>query len=253
MGLFNKLKGHIDKVKENVSKQDVLDLVTDAQKTLVEGGGSDAAKNKAALKFAVGLGKMAMGKYEGDSRQLENMEKDPYDVQQAQETTDCLNAALAEKLNPRMFIYGNPDVIEDMGVKIVELMNFIGLVQDKTLIPRIHELLKNNNVNYDANKMEKEVNKFIRNQDVTQLMSIRHQVDKLIFIDRKTKEEILAMNDNLNYSKQKHYKYECEYCGRKFETVPETNSLKYYCSRSPMGPNNGPHKIHSIGAEKLWT
>lgn len=256
MGFFDKVKdkakGHIEKVKENASKQDILDLVTEARDTIVSGMGSDEAKNKAMLHVAKGLGQMAMGTYKGGSRQLDDIPKDPYDVQMAEETKDELNAMLVDRLNPRKFIYGDPETAHAMGMEIVECMNFIGLVQDKTLLPRIHEVLDKNEVKYNADALDSEINKFIRDRDTTQMLSIRHQVDKYIFVDRKTKEEILSIFGDLKYSQQKHYKYECEYCGQKFEKVPETSSAKYHCQRHPHGPFNGPHKIHSIGAEKLW-
>lgn len=113
MGLLDKLKSkaqdHIDMVKSRTSKQDILDLVSDCQKTIAEGGADDATKAKAAGKLLKGLAQMATGSYEGASRKLETVHKDPYDVQMAQETKDELNETLKTRLNARKFIYADPD------------------------------------------------------------------------------------------------------------------------------------------------
>lgn len=250
--LSDKAKAKVGEIKSNVSKEDLLDLVSDARKTLAEGNGSDAAKWKAMGNLAMGLGKMASGKHQGSKEILENMHKDPYDIQMAEETKAELNSTLIQMLNPRKFIYGNPDVINEAGQFIVSNMHFINLVNDKTLLPKIHEYLNEKGIHYDEKTLDSEINKFIRSKDATEIMAVREHVDKYIFIDRMTKEEILSLNKNYHYNMEKHYLYKCEYCGRKFEDYPTTSSSLYKCDRHPAGVGQGPHKLHSIGQEKLW-
>lgn len=240
MGFFDKIKEKANQVKSNVSKQDFHDLLSDVQKDIANGNADDTTKYKAAGKLLSGLGKMAVGKYEGTSRKLENVHKDPYDIQQAESTKAELNEMLIEMLNPRKFVYGDPDAIHQAGMAILESINFIGMCNDKTLLPRIHERLEQLGVHYDESTLDSEVNKFIRDNETTKLLSIRHQVDKYIFVDRLTKEEILAMYENYNRNIKTHYKFQCRYCGRKFQERANWES-------HPCGaPHNTYHKLYPI-------
>lgn len=256
MGMFDKFKdkakGHIDKVKGSVSKQDFVDLITDAQRTVAEGKDDDITKMKAYGKVFKGLGQMAMGKYESKSKKLETVHKDPYDIQMAQETKDELNEILVERLNPRKFIYGSPDVINSAGHAALECINFIDMVRDETLLPRIHEMLRERGVHFDEATLDSEINKFIRDKEVTNILAIRHQVDKFVFIDRLTKAEIVGMYDKYCYNIQKHYHYQCEYCHKRFIEAPRTGLNAELCQFHPFGHYKGPHKVHSIGENKLW-
>lgn len=256
MGLLDKLKSkaqdHIDMVKSRTSKQDILDLVSDCQKTIAEGGADDATKAKAAGKLLKGLAQMATGSYEGASRKLETVHKDPYDVQMAQETKDELNETLKTRLNARKFIYADPDTIDAMGTFIMESMDFINLAKDETLIPRIKSHFDERGIHYDPETLHSEIKRFIADKEVTQLLSIRQQVDKYIFVDRMSKEEILLLFDKYNYNSVKHYKYECEYCRMKFERAPTTGINAPLCEFNPLGHFKGPHKVHSIGSDKRW-
>lgn len=195
MGFFkslgDKAKAKIDEVKSNVSKQDLLDLVTDCQHIMSEGKNDNLTKMKVAGKLVSGLGQMATGKYKGGSRELENAYRDPSDVAMADETKDELNQMLVEKLKPRQFIYADQETTIKMGIDILNCMNFMGLCQDKTLLPRIRQHLDNNQVKYDAGALDSVINRFIRDKVVMMILEARHQVDKDIFIDRKTKDEIL--------------------------------------------------------------
>ena len=250
--LGEKTKAKIEEVKSNVSKQDVLDLISDCQKTIAEGKDDDITKYKAAGKVFMGLGQMAAGKYEGASRKLESIYKDPSDIIMAEETKDELNQILVEKLNPRQFIYADQDTVYEIGIDILKCMNFIGLVNDKTLIPRITEHLDKCGVHYDSANLERVINSFIRDKDVTILLSIRHQVDKYIFVDRKSKEEIVALYEKYLYNIKTHYNYQCEYCRMKFVKAPTTGINAPLCELSPLGHFKGPHKVHSIGTDKIW-
>ena len=251
MGFLKKLtngaKEKLDAVRNNVSKQDFLDLFTDVHKTVAEGKADDITKLKAAGKLVTGLGKMAMGKYEGSSRKLDSVYKDPSDIILAEDTKAELNEILIEKLNPRQFIYADQETTFDMGIEILKSMNFIGLAQDKTLLPRIKELLDKNGVHYDSNRIEGVIKSFISDKDVTILLSIRHQVDKYIFIDRMTKEEIVALYQKYNYNIQTHYNFQCEYCRMKFVKSPTTGINAPNCELHPSGHYKGPHKVHRIG------
>lgn len=256
MGLFDKLKSkaqdHLDKVKSNVSKQDFLDLMTDCQKTIAEGGANDTTKAKAAGQLLKGLAQMATGTYEGGSRKLETIHKDPYDIQMAQETKNELNEILKGRLNARKFIFADPDTIDAAGTFILESMNFINLAKDETLIPRIKAYLDEHGINYDDSVLKSEIKQFISNKEALQLLAIREQVDKYIFVDRMSKEEIVSLYERYKYNSAKHYRYQCEYCGMKFENAPRTGLGAPGCVHHPSGHLKGPHKVHSIGTDKLW-
>lgn len=252
--LADKAKEKVNEVKNNVSKQDFLDLVSDYQKTIAEGGRDDATENKATVKFLKGLGQMATGKYEGASRKLESVHKDPYDIQMAEEAKNELNLILREKLNSRKFIYADPTTTDEAGLFIVKTIGFTGLVKDQTLLPRIREYLDSNGIHYDASALDSEIKNFIHDKEITQLRFIREQVDKYIFIDRMTKDEVVKLYEKYTYNTTPHYRYVCEYCGCKFEKMPPVGNdfMRYPCPKSPSGVNRGPHKVHSIGQEKLW-
>ncbi len=229
------MKEHVDTVKSNVSKQDLLDLVSDTQKSLAKGD-----KNVASAKLLMGLGKMAMGKYEGASRKLETVHKDPHDVQMAEDTKRQLNATLAEKLNVRRFIYGSPETLEMAGDYIISTMT---LAKNDSHIPGVIEFLNSNNIRFNQEELESEINSFKSKRDIMQLLSIRDQVDIYVFIDRMTQEEILKLNGDINYANAKQYKYICEYCGMKFENY---DTHQYGCAKSPLGVNLGPHKLRNL-------
>lgn len=256
MGFFDKLKSkaqdHIEKVKSNTSKQDFLDLVTDCQKTIAQGGADDVTKYKAAGKLFKGLAQMAAGSYEGASRKLATVHKDPYDIQMAQETKDEMNEILKSRLNARKFIFADPNTIDTMGTFILESMNFIDLVKDETLIPRIENHFNECGVHYESATLHSEIKRFITDKEVTQLLAIRAQIDKYVFIDRMSKAEILSLYEKYTYNIAKHYKYECEYCRMKFERAPTTGTNAPLCEFSPLGHYKGPHKVHSIENDKLW-
>lgn len=220
------LKNLSDKAKSKINKQDVLDLVHEAQKTIADGGADDLSKLKAAGQLFKGFGLMAAGKYEGGSRKLESIHKDPYDIQLAEETKAEINEILKEKLNPRKFIYGSPEVVDEVGSFIMSKMHFIDLVKDKTLLPSIHEYLKSQGIHYDEQTLDKEIDKAIHNKEFTQILAIRDHVDKYIFVDRMTKEEILSLYKRYTYNLAKHYKFQCEICGRKFEKRPTLNDCR---------------------------
>lgn len=226
MGLFKNLSDKAKEVKSKINKQDVLDLVHEAQKTIADGGADDLSKLKAAGQLFKGFGQMAAGKYEGGSRKLENIHKDPYDIQMAEETKAEINDILIEKLNPRKFIYGSPEVVESVGAFIMSKMHFIDLVKDKTLLPSIHEYLKSNGISYDEKALDTEINRAIHNKEFTQILAIRDHVDKYIFIDRMTKQEILTLYERYTYNLAKHYKFQCEVCGLRFEKRPTLNNCR---------------------------
>lgn len=240
MGFFDKLKETANQVKANVSKQDFHDLLSDVTKDIASGNADDITKYKAAGKLLYGLGKMATGKYEGSSHKLKNIHKDPYDIQQSEEVKAELNEMLLKMLNPHKFVYGNPETIHQAGITILDSINFMGMCNDKTLLPRIHEALEQMGVRYDESILDSEINKFIRSKEPTKLLSIKHQVDKYIFIDRLSKREILAMYENFNRNIKTHYKFICKHCGRKFQE--RANWENFPCD----APHNTYHKLYPI-------
>lgn len=251
--LTDKAKEKVNEVKNNVSKEDFLEIISDYKKTIAEGKpGDELAQTKATINALKGLGKIATGTYKSASDKLEGIHKDPYDIQMAEETKDAINSSLVEALNPRKFIYDSPDVAEEMGLYVVKSMKFVGLCSTKDLLPRINAHFKEIGVHYDEKKLESTINSFVRQKDVSDKIFLREQVDKYIFIDRMTKDEILTLNANFQYNSVKHYKYECEYCRMKFEKAPLTGQLGPQCEFHPLGRFKGPHKVHSIDQEKLW-
>lgn len=249
--LKDKAKEHIENVKSNVSRQDALDLVTDCVKDYAKGG--DENKMKAGSKLLMGLGKMAVGKYEGASRKLETIHKDPYDIQQAEETKDELNSILANKLNIRKFVFGSPEVFNDVAYHIVSTLPFMHNQTDQH-ITQVCEWLDQQGISYDREALDSAVRSLRNDKKSTNVLAIREQVDKFIFIDRMTKEEILAMlegyeqvreeskffksrrDESEDHPGQKLY---CEYCGVQFGTMSSLRS-----TACPDNPNKkyGPHK-----------
>lgn len=180
---------HVDKIKSNVNKQDILDLASDVQKDMAKD--DELSKMKAAGKLLKGLGQIAAGSYKGASRRLDDIEKDPYDIEMAEETTRKLNWALAHKLNGRRFLYGDPDSINKAVYVLVAGLPFENLFKVPT--ERLLELLEGQNVRVNQEALESEFDKFKRDNDVLTLMGTRSQVDKYIFIDRLSMDEILEI------------------------------------------------------------
>lgn len=115
--LTDKAKEKVNEVKNNVSKEDFLEIISDYKKTIAEGKpGDELAQTKATINALKGLGKIATGTYKSASDKLEGIHKDPYDIQMAEETKDAINSSLVEALNPRKFIYDSPEVAEEMGL-----------------------------------------------------------------------------------------------------------------------------------------
>lgn len=249
--LTDKAKEKATEIKKNVSKEDLLNVVTDAQRVLASGNG-DMAKIKAFGTLVNGLGKAASGKQQSLQDKLDSLHKDPYDIQMAEETKDAFNEILKQKINGRKFIYDNPAIIENAVSFIVSCMHTIDLLKDPTILPKIKEYMDANNIHYDEKGLEDALNKFMHDKENIQLLAHRDMVDKYIFIDRMTKDEILAIHSKYEYNLQKHYKFQCEYCGRRFETAPRTGLNMSKCEFHPDGPCKGPHKVHSIGQDKLW-
>ena len=248
--LSDKAKSHVENIKNNVSRQDLLDLVSECQKDIADGGvNNDTAKYKAGARLLSGLGKMAVGKYEGASRKLENIHKDPHDIEMAAETRDALDETMLESFNARKFVFGSQEDIDDAAAYIISNMY---LIKDDTYLPRMIEYMDNSGLKYDKEAMEKEIKAFKNKDDIKLLLATKDQVDKYIFIDRMTKEEILRIPGAYTAGLKTVYHYQCEYCRRKFVKPPRTGLNQQLCEFHPAGNYKGPHKYHTLGADKLW-
>lgn len=187
--LADKAKAHIDSVKNNVSKQDVMDLFTDVQKSY-----SSDDTIGASLKIIKGLSQIASGKFEGASRQLETVYKDPSDIRMAEEIKEEFNGQLKEMLNVRKFLAGPPEVLDKAAYNIVASRSFINSYKEhQEYFNKLCEYFDKENIHYDRQAFECEIKRFISQKDVQFIISTRDSVDKYVFIDRMSYDEILRM------------------------------------------------------------
>lgn len=246
-GLADKAKNHIEAVKSNVSKQDLVDMLSDVSKDYSKGD-----SGKALGKMAMGLGKMAMNKYEGSSRKLDNAYKDPYDMEMAENAKSQLNEMLTEKLDTRKFLYGDPVRLSELSNHIVGMLT--STVKTKEIIPAICKYLDSQEARYDRTALEKTLVDFRTKDDVQIITLTRDQVDKYVFLDRMTIDEILAIpagymnqaeKDRIFKTNHENDKfYYCKYCGARYNSIYHMTHLAGPCSKSPDGKH---HPYEGLG------
>lgn len=256
--LTDKAKASVENIKKNATKEDMKALLTDAMKEMAKGG--DEGKLKALSKVAAGMGKMASSNYESTAEKLSKVHKDPADIRIAQETRAIFNQALMERLNSRKFIFESPEKIEELALFIIDTMPF---EKDDTHLPKVCGYFDANGVHYDQQTMISEIKSFRSKKDVTTILTTRDQVDKFVFLDRMTQDEILAIPGGfmLQYDKDRIFKkskptmeyltneekenatqYYCKYCGEGFPSLTYFNDENFKCKKHPAGWMQGPHK-----------
>lgn len=162
-----------------------MDLLTDVQKSYSSG---DTAA--ASMKILKGLGQMASGKYEGASRQLETVYKDPADIKMAEEIKTEFNNQLKEYLNVRKFLAGSPEALDEAAYYIVANRN---LDKGEGFIDSTIEYFTEKGLHFERAAFEQEIKRYMAQKEVLFILSTRDAVDKYVFIDRMTADKILEI------------------------------------------------------------
>ena len=120
------------------------------------------------------------------AEQLKTVYRDPADVEMVAETRCQINERIKENLNPRNFLWGPKETLEELAAYIVD--------NSEKELDELGAYIESKGVRYDREAMEEELN-HLYGKCAIQFFR-RSEIEEYIYLDRMTSDDILQLLDD---------------------------------------------------------